>query len=803
MTETDSQLNTRPTVKSCHVCEGSRVYYLFSTSGNRVVRCEDCGLVYLNPQPSDKELSEIYSAQYFLGSETEDGRCEASQIKQATGKEYLSEIARYRGDKAGRLLEVGCGEGDFLELAEMHGWEVTGVEYSATACNHARQRLKRGEVLQGELAPGAFPAERFDLCVLSDVLEHVRRPLEFLREMHRLLKPGGTLFIATPSTDSWSARLLRQNWMEFKAEHLVYFDCETLQTGLIKAGFDHLVVQPGWKVLSLDYIGKHFERYPVPMITPAVKLLNRILPKSVRRRPRRIVASGVRAFARKAIVRPKRVLSVVVPVYNEAKTFSVMMERLLHKEIPGLHVEIIVVESNSTDGSREAVLKFKDCPNVQVVLEEQPLGKGHAVRTGLRYASGDYVLIQDADLEYDFEDYDALVGQLVGGARAFVLGSRHGGRSIMKMRQFTGQRSLSLFMNAGHWIFTMLINILFFQRFRDPFTMFKVFRRDCLFGLEFECNRFDFDFELLIKLVRKGYRPIELPVNYRSRSHKEGKKVRIFRDPISWLKTLIRLRLTEIDPMKVVELTRERELLQENPAMPELATMGVSGKPASSTDKLYYQHSGKLKFARRISVVARRRVHELFMQQMRPGPEDRILDIGATDDSGVESNMLEQLYPHRERLTCASLTDGKAILAAYPGVHHVQVTAAKPFPFEDNAFDIVYCNAVLEHVGSREKQTEFIRELCRVAPRRFLVVPNRRFPIEHHTCLPLIHYLPKAWFRKLLRGTRYDAWSHEENLNYISSADLRAMWSDGNCPTIVYAGIGPGPWKSNLVAYQT
>jgi hypothetical protein len=94
--------------------------------------------------------------------------------------------------------------------------------------------------------------------------------------------------------------------------------------------------------------------------------------------------------------------------------------------------------------------------------------------------------------------------------------------------------------------------MLFFQRLRDPFTMFKVFRRDCLSGLEFQCNRFDFDFELLIKLVRKGYRPVELPVNYRSRSYREGKKVRMFRDPLSWLGALARLRWAKIDPMSVI-----------------------------------------------------------------------------------------------------------------------------------------------------------------------------------------------------------------------------------------------------------
>ncbi len=228
------------------------------------------------------------------------------------------------------------------------------------------------------------------------------------------------------------------------------------------------------------------------------------------------------------------------------------MKAQLHKDLTGLRMEIVVVESNSTDGTREAVLKYKNHPKVKLVLEDGPRGKGHAVRAGFEVASGDYVLIQDADLEYDLEDYDALLEQLVVGRSAFVLGSRHGGRKVMKMRQFTGQRGLSFIFNFGHWFFTTLVNALFLQRLRDPFTMFKVFRRDCLAGLEFECNRFDFDFELLIKLIRKGYRPVELPVNYRSRSFKEGKKVSMFRDPFSWLGALAWLRCVKIDPMSVI-----------------------------------------------------------------------------------------------------------------------------------------------------------------------------------------------------------------------------------------------------------
>ena len=161
----------------------------------------------------------------------------------------------------------------------------------------------------------------------------------------------------------------------------------------------------------------------------------------------------------------------------------------------------------------------------------------------------------------------------MAGRCAFVLGSRHGGRKMMKMRQFTGQRSLSLIFNFGHWFFTTLINVLFFQRLRDPFTMFKVFRRDCIAGLEFECNRFDFDFELLIKLVRKGYRPVEVPVNYRSRSYKEGKKVRMFRDPITWLGVLVWLRFVKIDPMSVVKPTHGADRVEKEPG---------SAKPADS-----------------------------------------------------------------------------------------------------------------------------------------------------------------------------------------------------------------------------
>jgi len=554
-------------VKACHLCEGTRIYYLFSTSGYRVVQCSDCGLVFLNPQPSDEELARIYGVDYFLGSDSEAGRKAAGKIKQATAGLYLSEIRRYRGPENGQLLEIGCGDGDLLVLAEADGWRVTGIEYSPAACEKARQRLKHGEVRCGELSSAGLAAEQFDLCVISDVLQHVRSPLGFLREIHRVLKPNGTLFIATPSMDSWSARFLRQNWMEFKAEHLTYFDRQTLQTTLAKSGFRDVIVEAGWKILSLDYVKLHFERFPVPVVTPAIKFIVRSLPRPMQLKHRRIVASGIMTFSRKAERRPSEMLSVIVPAFNEAQTFGTLMAALMQKKLPNLQLEIIVVESNSTDGTRELALKYQGHPRVKLIFEAQPRGKGHAVRAGLQAAGGDYVLIQDADLEYDLEDYDALLEPLVAGRSAFVLGSRHGGHNVWKMRQFTGQLGLSLFVNLGHWFFTTLINVLFGQRLRDPFTMYKVFRRDCLYGLEFKCNRFDFDFELLIKLIRKGFRPVELPVNYRSRSFKEGKKVRLLRDPLAWLGTIVWLRFVRIRPLEVITSAHVAEAAEKTPGI--------------------------------------------------------------------------------------------------------------------------------------------------------------------------------------------------------------------------------------------
>ena len=238
-------------------------------------------------------------------------------------------------------------------------------------------------------------------------------------------------------------------------------------------------------------------------------------------------------------------LSIIVPIYNERGTVKEALDAIVAKQIPNIRLELIFIESNSTDGTRDIVLTYENHPRVKLILEDKPRGKGYAVRTGLKVATGDVILIQDADLEYDLADYDALIAPIIAGRQTFVLGSRHG-EGGWAIRKFTDQPLRGLILNLAHWTFTFMINMSLGIWLKDPFTMYKVFRRDCLNGLTFECNRFDFDWELLIKLVRKGYKPIELPITYRSRSFAEGKKIRMWSDPVTWLKALVKYRFQKL-----------------------------------------------------------------------------------------------------------------------------------------------------------------------------------------------------------------------------------------------------------------
>jgi SAM-dependent methyltransferase len=542
----------------CPLCGSDALRYEFENAGTPIVQCAGCSLLMRNPQPSDAELAAIYNEHYFLGSHSGgDGLLgETHRLKRETAARYLDEVEKRLGTTPAtrqnlRLLEVGAGLGNLLVEASARGYHVTGLEISESSVRAANERLGARRVLQGSLGSVDLADRSFDVAVLADVIEHTRDPLSDLKQLWRVLRPGGLLFMAVPSLDSWTARVMRERWMEFKSEHLFYFDSATIQSLLFKGGFEQVEISTGWKIVSPEYVIEHFNRFPVPLLSPAARLAGGLMPTVVRKQRLRMAASGINATAVRSQLAPPTErahrLSVIMPVFNERSTFPIVIQGLLAKSIPNVEIEIIIVESNSTDGTRDEVRRVEGDHRVKVVYEARPRGKGHAVRTGLTHATGDFVLIQDADLEYDLKDYEVLLEPLIRGRESFVLGSRHGrdGRT-WKVRHFADQILVSQVMNLGHLFFTSLFNITYGTRLRDPFTMYKVFRRDCLHKLRFESNRFDFDWELVGKLVRAGYVPLELPVNYTSRPFSEGKKVSFFRDPFTYFRACFKYRFTPL-----------------------------------------------------------------------------------------------------------------------------------------------------------------------------------------------------------------------------------------------------------------
>jgi hypothetical protein len=215
-------------------------------------------------------------------------------------------------------------------------------------------------------------------------------------------------------------------------------------------------------------------------------------------------------------------------------------------------------------------------------------------------------------------------------------------------------------------------------------------------------------------------------------------------------------------------------------------------------DRKYYQAVPAKSLAERLLVAARERIFRDFMARMRPTRSDRVLDVGVSDVENDGANVLERTYPHQRNITACGLGEGDAFQAAFPAVNYVRIVPNKRLPFDDGSFDIATSNAVLEHVGSFEHQALFVRELCRVAQRVFISVPNRFFPIEHHTALPVAHY-EDTMFRVACRITGKSEWAQEENLILMTRKRLwRLAAPIGKSAAVGYTGLPLGPFSSNL-----
>lgn len=223
-------------------------------------------------------------------------------------------------------------------------------------------------------------------------------------------------------------------------------------------------------------------------------------------------------------------LSIIIPVYNEANTIKEIIKRVRNVDIKK---EIVVVDDGSTDGTRE-ILPGMSSDDLIILYHERNMGKGAAIRTGLKHITNDIVIIQDADLEYNPQDYHALIKPILEGNADVVYGSR-----------FLGPHRAFLFWHyVGNKLLTLVTNILYDTILTDMETGYKAFKAEVFKDIEIRSNRFDFEPEITSKVLKRGYRVFEVPITYSGRDYSEGKKIS-WKDGFSALVALIRYRFME------------------------------------------------------------------------------------------------------------------------------------------------------------------------------------------------------------------------------------------------------------------
>ena len=225
-------------------------------------------------------------------------------------------------------------------------------------------------------------------------------------------------------------------------------------------------------------------------------------------------------------------LSIIIPCYNERTTVATLLDQVRAVDIGDIEKEIVIVDDFSTDGTREILQDQATRGDIKLHFLPRNFGKGAACREGLKHATGDILLIQDADLEYDPADYPILLRPILNNRAKVVYGSR-----------FLGEHKAMYFWHAvGNQLLTLITNVLFDTTLTDMETCYKVFTKDIGDRLVLKSNRWGFDPEITAKIMRMGHRIYEVPISYTGREHWEGKKIVAWRDGPRVLLTLLRYR---------------------------------------------------------------------------------------------------------------------------------------------------------------------------------------------------------------------------------------------------------------------
>ena len=247
---------------NCNLCNGFKSSVLYSFGEFNVVKCRNCGLIYINPRLAWTDLKQMYSHDYFMNKSYNRGyedylKDEKNNI--ATFKKRLDGIKKYK--KQGKILDIGCATGILLMLAQKEKWDVYGVEISEFAIEYAKKRFNLN-LFKGTLKEARYLNNFFDVVVMDNVIEHLPDPLSGLEEINRILKDNGLLYVVTPNIKSSFAHVVGKRWLLLKPdEHLYYFSPKTIKKMLENKGFKLIKIESIGKVCSLDFLVSRLRNY--------------------------------------------------------------------------------------------------------------------------------------------------------------------------------------------------------------------------------------------------------------------------------------------------------------------------------------------------------------------------------------------------------------------------------------------------------------------------------------------------------------------------------------------------------------